>query len=136
MAATAGKSWSEYTSSSVSKAGTAAYEWQKNFFGESMLGPIAAIALPFVLNVGALQAVANKDSVNNYTIVWLIFGASYLIGITGYLLIMTAGMTSEQQMYLLLFLVMVCFTLTVASGGVATLAMDALSTATNSVSSK
>lgn len=101
-----------------------------------MLGPIAAIALPFVLNVGALQAVANKDSVNNYTIVWLIFGASYLIGITGYLLIMTAGMTSEQQMYLLLFLVMVCFTLTVASGGVATLAMDALSTATNSVSSK
>jgi hypothetical protein len=115
----------------ITGAATATYDWGTAFFGDSAFGPIACISLPLVMSGATLQAVANKDSLNNYTIVWLIFGASYLIGVVGYVLILQWGVAEhkEQILYFLLFLVMMCFSATVASGGVAALAMDARTTA-------
>jgi hypothetical protein len=114
----------------VTGAATATYDWSKSFFGDSAFGPVACVSLPLVLSVSTLQSIANKDSMNNYTILWLIFGASYLIGALGYILILLWGVAEhkEQILYLLLFLVMVCFSAAVASGGVATLVVDAQTT--------
>jgi len=114
----------------ITGAGAATYDWGKTFFGESAFGPIACVSLPLVLSVSTLQSVANKDSLNNYTIIWLIFGASYLIGALGYALILQWGVAEhkEQILYFLLFLVMVCFSSAVASGGVTALVMDAQTT--------
>jgi hypothetical protein len=126
-------------SEGIRTGGSAAYDWQKTFFGESALGPIAAVSLPLVLSICTFQSVANKDSVNNYTIVWLIFGASYLIGIVSYALIIESGIQKtnpSQLMYLLLFIVMACFAISVGSGGVAVLSMDAVSSVSKSVQSK
>lgn len=111
-------------------AATGTYDWSKSFFGDSAFGPIACISLPLVMSVSTLQAVANKDSMNNYTILWLLYGASYLIGIVGYVLILQWGVAEhkEQILYLLLFLVMVCFSAAVASGGVTALVIDARAT--------
>lgn len=113
----------------VTAGAGATFAWGKSFFGESAIGPIAIVSLPLVLSICTLQSVANKDSVNNYTIVWLIFGASYLIGILSYGLLLQLSLSKEQLLYFLLFVTMACFAMAVASGGVAAISTDALSTA-------
>ena len=92
---------------------------------------IACAVFPFAISVTILQAIANKDTVENYTLVWLLFGASYLIGLVLYLLVVSIKQTRENIMYTILTFVMICFAMVVASGGVTALAIDAV----NSVSS-
>jgi uncharacterized membrane protein len=100
-------------------------------FTSPFLMIIACAVFPFSISVTILQAIANKDTVENYTLVWLLFGASYLIGLVLYLLVVSIKQTRENVMYTILTFVMICFTMVVASGGVTALAIDAV----NSVSS-
>jgi len=94
----------------------------------SIVSVIAMFVLPFVVSILTLRAIANKDSVQNYTVMSLIITGSYLIGAVGYVLILRAGMNTDAQLMTLLSLVMLCAAVLVSTGGAATLAWDAEAT--------
>ena len=91
----------------------------------SIVTLIAMFLLPFVVSILTLRAVANKDSVQNYTIMSLIITGSYLVGAVGYLLIIRLNMSTDSQSITLLSLVMLCTAILVSTCGAATLAWDA-----------
>jgi hypothetical protein len=97
----------------------------------SSIAPIAIFVLPFSLSVSAYTAIANKDTVQNYTLLSLIFFGSYLTGLIGYVLLLILYPLQDERMtlmYTVLFVIMFCFAITVAAGGVASLALDANTT--------
>ena len=94
----------------------------------SIVSVIAMFVLPFVVSILTLRSIANKDSLQNYTVMSLIITGSYLIGAVGYVLILRAGMNTDAQLVTLLSLVMLCTAVLVSAGGAATLAWDAEAT--------
>jgi hypothetical protein len=93
--------------------------------------PVAIFLLPLSVSICTFQAIANKDSVQNYTLLSLIFGGSYLVGILGYVFLLVLYPSDSDRMsllYALMFIVMFCFASTIAAGGVASLALDANTT--------
>jgi hypothetical protein len=91
----------------------------------SIFSVIAMFVLPLVVSILTLRASANKDSVQNYTVMALIITGSYLAGAVGYVLILRSGMDSDSQLVTLLSLVMLCTAVLVSTGGAATLVWDA-----------
>jgi len=94
----------------------------------SIVSVIAMFVLPFVVSVMTLRAIANKDSMQNYTVMALIITGSYLLGAVGYVIILRSGMDTDSQLITLLFLVMLCAAVLVSTGGAVTLAWDAEAT--------
>jgi hypothetical protein len=91
----------------------------------SIVSVIAMFVLPLVVSILTLRASANKDSMQNYTVMALIITGSYLAGAVGYVLILRSGMDSDSQLVTLLSLVMLCTAVLVSTGGAATLVWDA-----------
>ena len=86
---------------------------------------VAMFLLPLVVSILTLRAAANKNSVQNYSVMALIITGSYLVGAIGYVLILRSGMDSDSQLVTLLSLVMLCTAVLVSTGGAATLVWDA-----------
>lgn len=91
----------------------------------SIFSVVAMFLLPLVVSILTLRASADKDSVQNYTVMALIITGSYLAGAVGYVLILRSGMDSDSQLVTLLSLVMLCAAVLVSTGGAATLVWDA-----------
>jgi len=101
--------------------GTKAYSMVQT----SIMTLVAMFLLPLVVSILTLRAAANKNSVQNYSVMALIITGSYLAGAIGYVLILRSGMDSDNQLITLLSLVMLCAAVLVSAGGAATLVWDA-----------